>query len=192
MEYSALTLKQIKKLPEYKKLDKKYNKSKLKKEDLVKVLYKISNNENKKQVLLLDKKNVKFITPITKMKKESRRARIKSINMGKKSNRKIAKILYRDIPSLKTFKEKRKTLNKREPLYYIKYARKCTRPIIYYDENGVQIKYTLVNLDNDDILAQVNDKTKLFKNETNVDNIYNAKKWIVDNIKSIFEENNIN
>ena len=135
MEYSALTVKQIRKLPEYKKLDKKYNKSKLKKEDLVKVLYKISNNENKKQVLLLDKKNVKFITPITKMKKESRRARIKSINMGKKSNRKIAKILYRDIPSLKTFQDKRKTSAKRKPLYYIKYARKCTKPIIYYDKN---------------------------------------------------------
>lgn len=192
MEYSALTLKQIRRLPEYKKLDKKYNKSKLKKEDLVKVLYKIRDNKDKKQVLLLDKKNVKIITPITTIKKESRRARMKSINTAKRPNRKIAKILYRDIPSLKTFKEKRKTKDKRMPLYYIKYAKKCTRPIIYYDENGVQIKYTLVKLDNDDILAQVNDETKLFKDESEDKNIYNAKKWIVENIKLIFEKNNIN
>ena len=104
VDYKKLTLKEIRKLPEYKKIGREYKKSKLKKPQLVSLLDKIYNNKKKslKQKPKI-KKNVLFKDSIVKTKtlpklrdshKARRIANVKKIKEAVDTHKKVKDEYY--------------------------------------------------------------------------------------------------
>lgn len=205
IDYSSLLLKDLRKLSEYKKISKEHNKSKLNKKDLITLMKKLYDEQNlldsivksleRNRKIRFVQDNIKTLTPLPTIEKKERSTLWKDIKKDKKKNRKIAKILYREKPSLELYLQ-RKEDKEKDPLRFIKVNDgKDNKFKVYYEdkEKKIKIKYKIIKLENG-YRTYINNRQKTFRYKNKEDKyktLYKAKMVVFDNIEDVFNKSNI-